>query len=326
VTASCNLYAKTVSMSRIAYVIEDRTAAAAPGETILQASLRAAIPHAHACGGQARCSTCRVQVIEGLDACSPRNDREAELATRMHFSPEIRLACQTTVAGDVTLRRLVLDAEDIKLTAQSSRADAPAPIGEEKRLAILFADIRGFTPFAERLLPYDVVHVLNRYYFEVGSAIIDNGGRIDNYMGDGLLALFGIDDAKGAARQAVRAALGMIAAVEHLKPYVEMIYGRSFEIGIGIHYGEVIVGAIGAPGMKRVTVIGDAVNLASRIETATKRCGARLLISEETFDELRGLIRPGSTHRVELAGKSGEYLLYEVDGLIEEDIDNSPRL
>jgi len=112
--------------------------------------------------------------------------------------------------------------------------------------------------------------------YEVGRAISDNGGRIDNYMGDGLLALFGMDDPNGAARQAVRAGLGMIAAVEHLKPYVEKIYGRSFEIGIGIHYGEVVVGAIGAPDMKRVTVIGDAVNLAARIESATKRCGARL--------------------------------------------------
>jgi adenylate cyclase len=305
-------------MPRISYVIETRTAAVEPGETILQASLRAAIPHAHACGGQARCSTCRVQIVEGLDHCPPRNEREDALATRLHFAPEIRLACQTAVIGDVKLRRLVLDAEDIKLTAQSGTTGAPASIGEEKKLAILFADIRGFTPFAEHLLPYDVVHVLNRYYYEVGRAISDNGGRIDNYMGDGLLALFGMDDPQGAARQAVGAGLGMIAAVEHLKPYVEKIYGRSFEIGIGIHYGEVVVGAIGAPDMKRVTVIGDAVNLASRIESATKRCGARLLISEATFDELREVIQPGNSHRLELAGKSGEYLLYEVSGLIED--------
>jgi adenylate cyclase len=300
-------------MSRIFFVIEDRAAEAAADETILQASLRAAIPHAHACGGNARCSTCRVQVVEGLAYCAPRNEREAELAARLHFSSEIRLACQTTVQGDVTLRRLVLDAEDIKLTAQS--ADAPAPIGEEKKLAILFADIRGFTPFAERLLPYDVVHVLNRYYYEVGRAITAHGGRIDNYMGDGLLALFGVDDTGEAARRAVAAALEMIAAVEHLKPYVEMIYGKSFEIGIGIHYGEVIVGAIGAPGMKRVTVIGDSVNLASRIESATKRVGARLLISEAALEELDDAIIPGPSHRVHLAGKSGEYLLYEVAGL-----------
>src|SRR5437868_12032784 len=110
-------------MPRIAYVIEDKVADAQPGETILQASLRAAIPHAHACGGLARCSTCRVQVVEGLDHCAARNEQEQELAARLHFSQEIRLACQTTVSGDVKLRRLVLDAEDVKLTAQSGKAD-----------------------------------------------------------------------------------------------------------------------------------------------------------------------------------------------------------
>src|SRR5689334_17876221 len=165
------------TMPRISYVIEDKIADAEPSETILQASLRAAIPHAHACGGHARCSTCRVQVVEGLDFCAPRNERERAMAARLHFSPEIRLACQTTVSGDVKLRRLVLDAEDIELTAQPTQVEAPAPVGEEMRLAILFADIRGFTPFAERLLPYDVVHVLNRYYYEVGRAITDQGGR-----------------------------------------------------------------------------------------------------------------------------------------------------
>src|SRR5579884_3969821 len=122
-------------MTRIADVIADRAVEALPGETLLQTTLRAGIPHAHACGGRARCSTCRVQVIEGLGSCAPRNDRENELAARLHFLPEIRLACQTTAQGDVTLRRLVLDEEDVKVTAQPSTAAAPAPIGEEKELA-----------------------------------------------------------------------------------------------------------------------------------------------------------------------------------------------
>ena len=299
-------------MPRIVYVLEDKTVEATSSETILQASLRSAIPHAHACGGRARCSTCRVQVAEGLEYCTPRNTPEHDMAARLHFSPEIRLACQTTVSGDVTLRRLVLDDEDIRLTEQPNSSFAPAPIGEEKELAILFADIRGFTPFAERLLPYDVVHVLNRYFRAVGRAIVDCGGRIDNYMGDGLLALFGIDGAKDAPRQAVRAALAMIAAVEELKPYVQTIYGRSFEIGIGVHYGCVIVGAIGAQDMTRVTAIGDSVNLAARIEAVTKRLGVRLLVSQQTREALGSDVTVASTHRVELAGKTGEYSLYEI--------------
>src|ERR1041384_6824501 len=119
-------------MSRIFYVIQNRVIEAEPNETILQASLRAAIPHAHACGGHARCSTCRVQIVEGLDRCAPRNDKENELATRLHFSPEIRLACQTTVNGDVKLRRLVLDEEDIELTDQKRAGALPPSRGGEE--------------------------------------------------------------------------------------------------------------------------------------------------------------------------------------------------
>ena len=302
-------------MPNVFYLIEEKQVEAEATETILQTSLRASIPHAHACGGTARCSTCRVLIAEGLEHCALRNDKEQRLAERLHFSPEIRLACQTTINGDVKLRRLVMDEEDIELTDQMGAGAMPTSAGEEKELAILFSDIRGFTPFAERLLPYDVVHVLNRYYYEVGEAIIRNGGHIDNYMGDGLLALFGMDESEGSALQAVKAGLGMLEAVEHLKPYMEAIYGRSFQIGIGVHYGEVVVGAIGAANMKRVTAIGDAVNLASRIESATKQAGAHFLISEDAYSEVKDEILAGNTVRVTLPGKSGEYLLYEVVGL-----------
>jgi adenylate cyclase len=119
----------------------------------------------------------------------------------------------------VKLRRLVLDEKDLQLTDQRSVGTAPTSAGEEKRLAILFSDIRGFTPFAEALPPFDVVHVLNRYFNDMGVVINRNGGQIDNYMGDGLMALFGIDNESGAALRAVNAGLEMIAATEQLKPY-----------------------------------------------------------------------------------------------------------
>jgi len=302
-------------MPNVFYILSERTVAADSDETILHASLRAGIPHAHACGGNARCSTCRVAVIEGLDSCCPRNDREQKLADRMRFRPEIRLACQTTICGDVKIRRLVLDDEDLYLTDQRSAGSAPTSAGEEKRLAILFSDIRGFTPFAEALPPFDVVHVLNRYFHDMGVVISRNDGQIDNYMGDGLLALFGMENQTGAALQAVKAGLEMIAATEQLKPYLEAIYARSFEIRVGVHYGVVVVGAIGAQSLRRVTAIGDAVNLASRIEAANKQAGTRLLISEETYNEVKDHVQAGRTIHATLPGKTGEYDLYEVTGL-----------
>jgi adenylate cyclase len=286
-----------------------------PRETLLQASLRAGVSHAHACGGNARCSTCRILVQAGLDHCAPRNKGERALAERLHFTPEIRLACQTLISGDVEIRRLVLDNEDLDLTDQSRSGAMAAPVGEEMHAAVLFADIRGFTTFSESLPPYDVVHILNRYFHQVGQAITRNGGHIDNYMGDGLMALFGVEDPKDAALRAVRAGLDMLKAVERLRPYLENIYTRSFRVGVGVHFGEVVVGAIGHDESRRVTAIGDTVNFASRIESANKSAATELLISEATYDEVKDKVRVGKTVRVTISGKSGEYTLYEIVGL-----------
>ena len=80
-------------MPTVFYILEKQAVEADPAETILQVSLRAGIPHAHACGGNARCSTCRVVILEGLEYCVARNDSEQKLADRLHFTPDIRLAC-----------------------------------------------------------------------------------------------------------------------------------------------------------------------------------------------------------------------------------------
>jgi adenylate cyclase len=302
-------------MPNVFYTLENKRVEVEPEETILRVSLRTGILHAHACGGNARCSTCRIFIINGLNACAPRNSKEQALADRLHFSSDIRLACQTTITNDVEVRRLVLDDEDLELTDQQGKSLAPGLVGEEKRLAILFADIRGFTPFAESRPPYDIVHILNRYFHKMGQVVSRNGGQMNNYMGDGFLALFGMNDGADSALRAVKAGLEMLVAMESLKLYLDRTYQRSFGIGIGIHYGDVVVGAMGSEDLKRVTVIGDAVNFASRIEAANKREGTRLLVSAETYAEVRDRARTGKEVRVALPGKSGEYTLHEITGL-----------
>jgi adenylate cyclase len=136
-------------------------------------------------------------------------------------------------------------------------------------------------------------------------------------MGDGLMALFGVDPGSGAALEAVTAGLEMLAAVDRLKPYLTGLCHKSFEIGIGLHSGVVVVGAVGAPNNKSVTAIGDAVNLASRVESANKAVGTSFLISEDTFAQVRNHIQVGRRVDVTLPGKSGSYNLYEVKGLKE---------
>jgi len=141
----------------------EKTVEIATDKTILETSLSSGIPHTHVCGGNARCSTCRVFILDGLENCMERNEKEKALAERRKFEPRIRLACQTKVSGDVTCKRLVKDEDDIAMLSQEIGPEH-ACTGQEKRLVIYFSDLRGFTTFSENNLPYDVVHVLNKYF------------------------------------------------------------------------------------------------------------------------------------------------------------------
>lgn len=303
-------------MHRIQYLTDGRTIDVDGDTTLLRASLDNGIAHTHVCGGNAKCSTCRVLVTEGLGNCCARNEREARLAKDRHFSADIRLACQTTVSGDVTLRRLVLDAEDILLVDAEARGTAMGSAGEDRRVAILFSDIRDFTTFSEQQLPYDVVHALNRYFNRVGAVVTRHGGQIDNFIGDGMMALFGVTaEAANPSLDAVRAALDMLAEVAAMRAYFDAQYKFDLRIGIGIHYGDVVLGAVGFGERRRLTAIGDAVNLASRIESVNKQAGTTLLVSGSAWEEVRHAARCGKVLDVPLKGKSGNYPLYEVIAL-----------
>ena len=303
-------------MALIHFLPDDKKIEASEGETILLAALRAGIAHTHICGGSARCSTCRVIILEGLENCSPRNAEEQVIVDMLRFDPRVRLACQTVVMGNVKLRRLITDIlEDVEIASLYIEGVEPCSIGVEKYTLILFSDIKGFTPFAENLLPYDVIHALNLYFQKVGEVIGRHGGVINNYMGDGFMALFEAEDPVEGALRSTRAGLELIDAVQELKPYLEELYNKSFQIRVGLHYGQVVAGKLGSPGYKKMTVIGDAVNLASRIEAANKQADTQFLISADTYALVREQVRIGRCVRVTLPGKSGEYDLYEVVGL-----------
>jgi adenylate cyclase len=305
-------------MPLIHFLPDNQKIQAHAGETILQAALRAGIPHASFCGGGARCSTCRVIILEGLENCAPRHPEEQAIAEMLRLEPQVRLACQTVITGDVKLRRLVTDVlEDVDVDSLYVEGVEPCSIGVEKNLLILFADIRGFTPFAENLLHYDVIHVLNLFFQQAGKVIARHGGKINNYMGDGFMALFEADEPSEGALRAVKAGMELLDAVHGLKPYLEELYGKSFQIRVGLHYGQVVAGKVGSPGQKKVTVIGDSVNLASRIETANKEAGTQFLISEDTYVLVKDQVRLGRQVRLTLPGKTGKYNLYEIVGLIE---------
>ncbi len=294
---------------------DGKKVAASTSETVLAAALRAGIPTAHPCGGDARCSICRVSVENGLEHCAPMTQRERVLSEQLGFSPEVRLACQTTAAGDIKVRRLVVDEDDLELNQRLDQTAEPFSIGEERELAILFADIRSFTEFSEKLPPYDVIYILNRYFYHMGKIISAHGGSIENYIGDGLMALFGLDDSPTVCFRAVSTGLRMIEDIARNRHHFEDIYGMGFRIGVGIHYGKVVVGTVG----QRMTAIGDAVNFASRIESANKEYGTELLISEDVYQQVAGKCAiTSSIENAVIKGKSGTHVLYAVHALAED--------
>jgi len=283
-------------------------------ETLLEAALRSGLPFAHACGGRAKCSTCRIWVLDGLEACPRRTPDEASMADRLGLADEVRLACQLRPEGELRIRRLVLDEIDLMMTSQLDRVVATRT-GEAKNVTIFFSDIANFTSLSERLSPYDVMYLLNRYFVQMGDIIEQNGGFIDKFVGDGLMAIFGIDDQPDAPLRSVNAALQTLVAVDRMKPFFASMYDADFDIRIGLHYGEAVIGSVGSVGHERLTAIGDVVNVASRVEAANKEAGTRLLISEALYEEVEDKVESTDFIRVRLRGTSDRITLHEIDRL-----------
>ncbi len=250
------------------------------GWTVLEASRSAGVPHASVCGGRARCSTCRIR-ITGDPALQPApSPLEWRVLERISAAPNVRLACQLRPTHDLTVTPLLQAA----IGAGTAYAPAGARGGEEREIAVLFADLRGFTRVAERKLPYDVVFILNRYFEAVGGAVAHAGGIANQYTGDGVMALFGIEAGPDTAcRQAILAAGDMIERVEALSRVLGGELETPLRIGIGIHAGPVVVGEMGYAGTRSLTAVGDTVNTASRLEALTKEYGCELVVSEETI-------------------------------------------
>ena len=152
--------------------------------------------------------------------------------------------------------------------------------GSEREIAVLFADLRSFTQFAEAKLPYDVVFALNQYFRGMGQAVEAAGGHLDKFIGDGVMALFGVeDDLELGCRQALAAAAGMAQALEHLNEQLRHDLDQPLRMGIGVHAGAAIVGEMGYGPATSVTAVGDIVNTASRLETMTKEFTVQAVIS-----------------------------------------------
>ncbi len=248
------------------------------GMSVLEVSRMARIPHASVCGGRGRCSTCRIRVVAPASALPELSDAEMKVLHRVAAAPNVRLACQLRPTGDLVATPLLSPT----ITAGDSLVRSGHMTGSEREIAILFADIRSFTELAEAKLPYDVVFLLNRYFEEMGRAIEGAGGRVDKFIGDGIMALFGVESGvEAGSRAALAAAAAMAERLVHLNQVLSADLTSPLRIGIGIHAGPAIVGEMGFGQTVSTTAIGDAVNTASRLEAMTKDQGVQLIVSED---------------------------------------------
>ncbi len=185
--------------------------------------------------------------------------------------------------------------------------------GKSVTATILFSDIRGFTTLSEELGPTKTVSLLNEYFSIMVEIITKQGGMLDKFIGDAIMAAFGLPVAHDDDEdRAVRAAIGMISALKQWN--AERVAGGKAEvhIGIGLNTDNIVSGNIGSPRRMDYTVIGDGVNLAARLESACKEYAACILISENTYKRLRGTYRAREIDSVIVKGKSQPVAIYEV--------------
>jgi len=249
------------------------------GLSVLEVSRRVGRPHVSVCGGRGRCTTCRIR-IEGTLAKLPLpNDLEAHALARIAAPPGVRLACQLRPRNDLAVYPLLHP----DLLARSLTV-AGEKFGEERRVTILFIDLRGSTRLAQARLPYDVVFVLNHYFVQMAIAIDATGGHYSNFTGDGLMALFGLEgNADHGARAALNCALRMLENLDRLNRELAAELSEPMIIGVGIHTGDAVIGEMGPPKTPVLSALGDAVNTAARLERMTKEIEMPVAVSRDTL-------------------------------------------
>ncbi|TXL72079.1 adenylate/guanylate cyclase domain-containing protein [Vineibacter terrae] len=304
-----DLWERRHGVVRIRYSA-DRVVVVPAGPSLLEISRGAGVPHPGVCGGRGRCSTCRVRIGGPDRARLPEPTTvEAKVLARIGAPPNVRLACQIhPPAGDYHVTPLMSPS-----VGPSDAWRRSSGHGSERFIAVLFADIRGFTALSEGRLPFDVVFVVNRYFRAMGGAIESAGGHVDKFIGDGVMALFGIDgDPQRAAQQALDAARRMSLALKDLNDTLSADLDLRLRIGIGVHAGPAIVGEMGYGQALSLTAIGDMVNTASRLESMTKELACELVVSHDLLERAGVMLDDVPRHEIDVRGRRGKLVVYAI--------------
>ncbi len=268
-------YEQRRSAVRIRYP-DGRTVVAPLGYSVLETSRSAGIPHASVCGGRGRCTTCRVRVVRGLQSLPPASAEELAVLKRVGAAPNVRLACQLRPTSDLSIIPLL----PATATARDGFAQPDYLVGREQEICVLFADLRGFTRLSEHKMPYDVVFFLNRYFETMSRAVEQAGGILNQFTGDGVMALFGIESGpERGCSDAVAAAKSMVRGLSSMSSELAEELAEPLRMGIGVHVGPTIVGRMGHGDAMYLTAVGDTVHVASRLQDLAKQYHCQLIIS-----------------------------------------------
>ncbi len=264
--------------------LDGRTVRAAPGPTLLEISRMKGVPHMSVCGGRARCSTCRTLVLAGEADLRAPGPTEAQVLKRIGASSNVRLACQIRPMTDMVVRPLMSHGRKLQAPGLADRYRW----GVEQPVVVMFIDLRGFTAMSEGRLPFDVVFILNRYVDGVVKTVTRNGGVIDKVMGDGVMALFGVDQDMGrGARDALVCIDALGRELEQVNLDLKGHLSAPLKIAVGLHGGTCILGRIGLDSQAGVasglTALGDVVNVASRLEGVAKEENALAAVSHDVI-------------------------------------------
>ena len=252
-----------------------RVASVPRGWTVLEASRSFGIAHLSMCGGRARCSTCRVRVLEGAEHCPPPEQDERHTLARIHAQADVRLACQLRPQGAISVIPLLStrSAPWLKLSR-----DVPVTI-REANIAALFVDLHRWTGATHRQLsPHDTIHALGLYLEAVGDAVAEGGGALSHVSSEGALAIFGLEsDLEAACTQALNTARQLERRLRLLNARLAHELGFTADVSLCIHAGPAVVGKAA----DRLTAVGDAIDAAQRLRELARVSGARFVISRD---------------------------------------------
>jgi adenylate cyclase len=285
----------------------------AVGPTLLEISRNHGLMHVAECGGRARCGLCRVRIDEGHESLAPPDG--AERATLAPFNPtgNVRLACQIRPTAPLVVTRLVSPGTEPVTAAVS---DGGFDAGTRRPLCLLYVHLREFDAIARDRLPYDLVFLMNEFFGAVGQAVEGHSGRVDHFLGDAVLAVFG--EQRGleqGCKDAVDAARALDLALDRVNEKVAAEIGRPMQASMGMHAGELVLGRVAFGQSARIAVLGVGADLPARLAAVAYQKSWQLALSMEVARSA-GLNDAGAHHRAVLAAKGEAGAAIELVGVV----------